>query len=229
MIGSLRREFHPSVESSMKTPADMRIDYRKGDLIESQVSPDPIAQFARWFDDAVAAKIPEPNAMTVATASRDGAPSARVILLKAFDARGFDFFTNYTSRKGRELAGNRRAALVFYWHALERQVRIEGFVENIARPETEVYFHSRPRESQIGAWASQQSEVVASRAVLDQRQAELNAKFGSGEIPVPPYWGGYRVVPASIEFWQGRPGRMHDRLIYKRQEDGTWRLQRLEP
>jgi pyridoxamine 5'-phosphate oxidase len=213
----------------MPNPKNIRTDYGKHALDESSALSDPIAQFARWFDDAIAAKVAEPNAMVVCTATAAGVPSARVMLLKGFDEQGFVFFTNYTSRKSRDLESNPRASLVFFWHDLERQVRIEGSVEKVGRAESEVYFHSRPRESQIGAWASHQSRRIQSREDLEQRQKELIARFGDGPIPYPDFWGGYRVIPSAIEFWQGRPGRLHDRLEYLKQPDGSWIISRLEP
>jgi pyridoxamine 5'-phosphate oxidase len=210
-------------------PSDLRIDYGRGQLDEADVSADPVAQFARWFAEAQAANVPEPNAMTLATADASGAPSARIVLLKAFDARGFTFFTNYDSRKGRELEANPRAALCFFCQPLERQVRVEGTVEKVGRAESEAYFRSRPRQAQVGAWVSQQSAPLTSRAELERIEAELQARFGDGPVPLPDYWGGYRVVPAAIEFWQGRPSRLHDRLLYTRADGGGWTLRRLSP
>jgi pyridoxamine 5'-phosphate oxidase len=210
-------------------PQDLRIEYTRGQLVESEVSADPIEQFSRWFADAEGAGILEPNAMTLATADASGAPSARIVLLKAFDVRGFTFFTNYGSRKCEELIANPRAALVLYWQPLERQVRIEGAVERTSRQESDVYFHTRPREAQLGAWVSQQSQVIGSRADLEKQMAELRARFGDGPIPLPDFWGGYRVVPRVIEFWQGRASRLHDRLRYSRTAQGGWLLQRLSP
>ena len=210
-------------------PAHLRRDYTIGKpLLESDVLPDPIEQFARWFGDATDAGIPDANAMTLATATPDGAPSARIVLLKGFDSRGFTFFSNYNSRKGRELAANPRAALAIHWQPLERQVRIEGTVERVGREESEAYFHSRPLGAQIGAWVSQQSEVLASREDLERRAEELNKRFAGGGIPLPEFWGGYRVVPTSIEFWRGRSSRLHDRLQYLRAPAG-WTLRRLSP
>jgi pyridoxamine 5'-phosphate oxidase len=208
----------------------MRVDYALGELLESDAAADPIEQFGRWFADAQAATVPEPNAMVVATADPSGAPAARVMLLKGFDARGFTFFTNYDSRKGRTLAANPRAALCFFWHALERQVRIEGRVERVSREESEAYFHARPTLAQIGAWASRQSSVLGSREELEQRALAQFEQFAGEEVPLPDFWGGYRVVPHSIEFWQGRPSRLHDRLVYTREGDAaSWTIRRLSP
>ena len=206
-----------------------RIDYGLGRLDEADVASDPVEQFARWFADAEVAKVPEPNAMTLATADASGVPSARIVLLKAFDARGFTFYTNYDSRKGRELGLNPRAALCFFWQPLERQVRIEGAVERVGREESETYFRSRPRQAQMGAWVSQQSAPLTSRAELERLEAELQARFAGVDVPLPNYWGGFRVVPTAIEFWQGRPSRLHDRLIYTVSAAGGWTLRRLSP
>jgi pyridoxamine 5'-phosphate oxidase len=206
----------------------MRIDYNRSALNETDALPDPIDQFARWFAEAEAAAVPEPNAMTLATADASGMPSARVVLLKGFGNDGFVFYTNYGSRKGAHLAANPNAALCFYWQPLERQVRIEGDVEMMSRAASEAYFHSRPLEAQIGAWASHQSQVIPSRSTIEQHKAELAARFGAGPVPLPDFWGGYRVIPRSIEFWQGRPSRLHDRLLYTRHA-GVWTCQRLSP
>jgi pyridoxamine 5'-phosphate oxidase len=208
--------------------ADLRQDYRQAALLESEADPNPIAQFQSWFAAAVAAQLPEPNAMTIATATPDGIPSARIVLLKDVDDRGFVFFTNYNSHKGQELTHNPQAAIVFLWRELERQVRIQGRVERIAPAESDEYFYSRPPGSRLGAWASNQSEVVADRHVLDQQLADLEAKYANQEIPRPEHWGGFRVMPTMIEFWQGRSSRLHDRLRY-RSIDGTWVIDRLSP
>ena len=216
--------------STSAIPPVLRIEYGRGSFEESGASPDPISQFARWFNEATAAGVPEANAMTLATADPStGAPSARVVLLKDFDARGFVFYTNYDSRKGRELSANPRASLCFYWQPLERQVRVEGAVERTSREESEAYFRTRPVAAQLGAWVSRQSQVITSRAELERRQAELAAEFAGREVPLPDNWGGFRVVAHAVEFWQGRPSRLHDRLRYRRAADGSWQLQRLSP
>jgi pyridoxamine 5'-phosphate oxidase len=208
--------------------ADLRKEYTLHGLSESDLDPDPLRQFQHWFDQALNAGLIEPNAMTLATATPDGKPSARMVLLKGVNAGGFVFFTNYESRKGLELTANPWAALVFYWPELERQVRIEGRVERVAPEESDAYFVSRPNGNRIGAWASRQSAVISSRAELEQRVAELEARYADRDIPRPPYWGGFRVIPDMIEFWQGRPNRMHDRLRYRRANDG-WIIERLSP
>ena len=208
--------------------ADLRLNYTLQQLDETDVDPNPLNQFRIWFDQAVTAQLPEPNAMTLATATRDGVPSARIVLLKGLDDRGFVFYTNYESHKGRELADNPKAALVFLWTQLERQVRVEGDVERVAAAETEAYFHSRPIASQLGAWASPQSQVIPGRQFLEQRYEELEQQYQDQEVPLPPHWGGFRVIPQTIEFWQGRPSRLHDRLRYQLQEN-TWKIERLAP
>jgi pyridoxamine 5'-phosphate oxidase len=206
----------------------LRTEYVHGGLLELGALPDPFAQFAVWFEQAVEAKLEEPNAMVLATAGADGAPAARVILLKGVDARGFVFFSHYTSPKSRDLRANPNAALVFFWKELQRQVRVTGRAERVSPDESDAYFASRPKESRIGAHVSAQSTVIASREVLEQRFAQLQAEFADQDPPRPASWGGWRIVPTAFEFWQGRPHRLHDRLRYTR--DGhTWRLDRLAP
>jgi len=209
--------------------ADLRRDYSMSGLSEKDLSRDPFRQFERWFQEAEAAKIPEPNAMVCSLASRDGTPSSRTVLLKGFDGRGFVFYSNYESRKGRELAENPRVSLLFPWIAQERQVIVEGRVARLPREESDAYFHSRPRASQLAAWASPQSAVIAGRSVLDEAFKTLETKYAGQEIPMPPHWGGYRVQPGTIQFWQGRHGRLHDRLRYRREPNGTWAVDRLAP
>lgn len=206
--------------------ADIRQQYRKGVLLENAIASNPFDQFSSWFNDALKAEVIEPNAMTLATV-QNGQPSARIVLLKGFDARGPVFFTNYESDKGQQLHASPRAALLFFWPELERQVRFEGIVEKVPAAESDEYFHSRPLESRIGAWASPQSRPI-SRDALEQRVADLTAKLGS-EPARPEHWGGYRLTPHRVEFWQGRPSRLHDRLCFTQQPDGQWALQRLAP
>jgi len=208
---------------------DQRKEHNRSSLLEEQVDPDPIRQFVVWFDEASRSGVAESNAMALATATPDGRPSARMVLLRGVDDRGFAFFTNYESRKARELEANPYAALVFFWHELERQVRVEGRVEQVAGEESDRYFHSRPKGARIGAWASPQSDVVASRGVLEARFGALENEYPEDEVPRPVNWGGYRVVPETIEFWQGRPNRLHDRLRYTKREQGGWLIERLAP
>lgn len=217
-----------ALPSALITP-ELRIDYGKMKLEESEAASDAIAQFTQWFDDAKNANVPEPNAMTLATADAAGSPSARIVLLKSVDARGFVFFTNYDSRKGQELSANARAALVFFWQPLERQVRVEGSVAKVDRSVSEAYFRGRPPSAQLGAWVSSQSGPIVSRTQLEEREAALKEQFAGKEIPLPDFWGGYCVSPTTIEFWQGRPSRLHDRLRYSRTSDGRWTIQRLAP
>jgi len=206
----------------------LRSEYRHAALDEHDVDRDPFRQFAHWFDAAVAAKVPEPNAMTLATVDAAGRPAARIVLLKEVDARGFTFYTNYRSRKGRELAAQPQAALLFFWPDLERQVRVDGTVEKVDTATADAYFRVRPKLSRIGAWASPQSEPLADRAALEARFAEANVRFPEEEVPRPPHWGGYRLLPEAFEFWQGRASRLHDRIVYTREED-RWRIGRLAP
>lgn len=210
--------------------AGWRENYRRGELDEADFGTNPIVQFEGWMRDAQAAHLKEPNAMTLATATPDGRPSARIVLLKEVSDVGFVFYTNYTSRKARELEANPFAALTFYWAELERQVRVEGRVERVPREQSERYYRSRPSGSRLGAWASEQSAVIPGRAILENRLAALEAQYaGSEDIPVPEFWGGYCLVPESIEFWQGRPNRMHDRLRYRTNGEEGWLLERLSP
>jgi len=209
--------------------ADLRRDYSLSGLSEKDLARDPFRQFEQWFQEAEAAKLPEPNAMICSLANRSGVPSCRTVLLKGLDGRGFVFYSNYESRKGRELAENPRASLLFPWIAQERQVIVEGSVARLSREESDAYFHSRPHASQLAAWASPQSSVIVGRNVLDEAFKTLDKKYAGQEIPMPPYWGGYRVQPDTVEFWQGRHGRLHDRLRYRREQNGDWAVDRLAP
>lgn len=210
--------------------ADLRDEYRLAGLREENCDPNPILQFERWMEDARAAEIAAPNAMTLSTATQDGRPSARVVLLKDFGELGFVFYTNYTSRKARELEANPYAALTFYWAELARQVRIEGSVRRVSREQSASYFHSRPRGSQLGAWASHQSQLVSSREELEAKLMRVETKYGElDQIPAPDFWGGYCVYHEQIEFWQGQPDRLHDRLLYRRKGEDRWFIDRLSP
>ena len=224
----MRSRSRPPVSAPITDPSQLRVDYKRAALSERDAASDPIELFTRWFDEAVAAAIPEPNAMTHATVDAAGRPTARIVLMKGVDARGVVFHTNYDSRKGRDLAANPRAALLFFWVGLERQVRIDGAAERVSAEDSDAYFAARPRGSQISAWASPQSARVADRAWLEARVAEFEARFASGAVPRPPNWGGMRVVPDRFEFWQGRTSRLHDRLVWSRQGD-RWTIERLAP
>ena len=208
--------------------AAFRKEYSDRGLRREDLNADPVAQFSEWFIQATEVGVHEPNAMTLATVDEDGMPFQRTVLLKYFDREGFVFFTNYSSRKSKQIAANPRVSLLFPWITLERQVIIQGRAEKISTAESLRYFASRPRESQIGAWVSNQSEVITSRKFLMQKLAEIRDKFQHGEIPLPSFWGGYRVAPESIEFWQGGPARLHDRFLYRQQDDG-WAIERLAP
>lgn len=209
--------------------ADIRREYKLASLNEGDVAAHPLQQFTTWWDEAIKSEIDEVNAMTLATSTKDGLPSARIVLLKGYDERGFVFFTNYESDKGKELAANPHAALVFFWKELERQVRIEGMVEKISAEESDAYYQSRPAGSRIGAWASPQSKVISDRQVIEKNVLAYEEKFGTGFIPRPAHWGGYIVKPTSIEFWQGRSSRLHDRILYTVSNDGNWKKERLAP
>jgi pyridoxamine 5'-phosphate oxidase len=214
----------------MDKPIDgIRKEYSQRGFTEPEADPDPLKQFDAWFDEAVRCGLTEPNAMALATVGADGRPAVRMVLLKGFDSRGFVFYTNYESRKGRELAGNPHAAACFWWDEIERQVRIEGSVEPISAEESDAYFQTRPRECQLAAWASRQSAVIESRALLQRQLKELEARYRDKPVARPPNWGGYCLCPTTIEFWQGREQRLHDRLRYRREDDGGWIRERLSP
>ena len=211
-----------------KDLANIRHDYSREELSKSEVSADPFTQFGKWMDEAIAAEVPEPTAMSLATANADGRPSSRIVLLKGFDSQGFVFYTNYNSHKGRELDENPFAALTFFWPELERQIRIAGRVTKVSGEESDEYFNSRPFTSRVGAWASEQSEPLDSKMSLAGKAAKLMVKYATGNVPRPPHWGGFRVAPDQIEFWQGRPSRLHDRIRYDL-VDGVWKIGRLSP
>jgi len=207
----------------------LRSNYALSGLHETDLLGNPFQQFQLWLEQAIAAELPEPNAMTLATLSEEGKPIARMVLLKGLDEKGFVFYTNYDSAKGKQLTETDSAALVFWWAGLERQVRVEGTVEKVSSEESDAYFQSRPKASQLGAWASPQSQVIESREVLEKRLAQFEEKYATEKVPRPPHWGGFRVIPTAIEFWQGRPSRLHDRIRYELDEKGDWFYQRLAP
>jgi pyridoxamine 5'-phosphate oxidase len=208
---------------------NIRSEYNAASLSETEANTDPIKQFDTWFKEALDAEVQEPTAMTLATATHDGRPSARIVLLKGFDSNGFVFYTNYLSRKGKEISKNPLGALLFFWGSMERQVRIEGTIEKISKEESERYFHSRPKDSQIGAVISPQSQEIPGRDALEQKWHETEAKYKDTEVPKPAHWGGYLLKPRLIEFWQGRPSRLHDRILYKKIDNKNWKKVRLAP
>lgn len=208
---------------------ELRNEYKKGSLERSDLNENPFAQFKKWFDEAMHCKLEEPNAMTIATVSKEGVPNIRTVLLKSWDEKGFVFFTNYHSQKAKEISENDRIAAHFLWLGLERQLKILGSVEKISTLESLRYFVSRPSDSRLGAWVSHQSSVITSRSILEMKFAEMKRKFSNGEIPLPDFWGGFRIIPDTFEFWQGRPSRLHDRFQYKKLESGTWQIDRLSP
>lgn len=209
--------------------ASLRREYETAGLRRAEMNPDPMDEFSLWFSAAVAAALPDVNALALATATPAGKPSVRVVLLKGFDERGFVFFTNYRSQKGIELEANPQVAFTIYWVQLERQIRVNGRVEKTTREESAAYFHSRPRGSQLGAWVSRQSEVIDARRILEGRLAEMTERYSGMEVDLPPHWGGYRIVPQEMEFWQGRASRLHDRFRYTQADQGVWTLERLAP
>ena len=211
------------------TLADLRKEYSLAGLAEKDLAKDPFRQFEKWFQEAEAAKIHEPNAAVLSTATKDGRPSSRMVLLKGIDGRGFVFYTNYNSRKGIEIESNPRVSFMFPWVALERQVIVEGPVTRTTREESEAYFHVRPRASQLAAWASSQSSIISGRGALEESMKATEGKFAGAEAPLPPHWGGFRLSPETVEFWQGRRSRLHDRLRYRRGADGLWTVERLAP
>ncbi len=208
--------------------SNLRKDYTLKELRKKSVSKNPFDQFSTWFDDAVKANIEQPNAMILATATKNGIPSSRVVLLKGVENDGFKFYTNYESQKGRELHENPNASLLFFWFNLERQIRISGKVEKVSQRESDEYFRTRPYESQLGAWASNQSKQIINREILEKKYEEFKTKYDKGKVPLPPYWGGFKLIPNSFEFWQGRENRLHDRIKYVK-EKNDWKIERLSP
>ncbi|MEQ9468266.1 MAG: pyridoxamine 5'-phosphate oxidase [Ekhidna sp.] len=209
--------------------ASIRKEYTQAELDESSVNRNPFGQFEKWFQEALKSEIIEPTAMILGTTNREGQPFQRTVLLKSFDTGGFVFFTNYESRKSKQMESNPKVSLLFPWYMLERQVAITGSVKKVSTSESLKYFLSRPRGSQLGAWVSHQSEVITSRSILETKLAEMKRKFKEGKVPLPDHWGGYRVVPDSIEFWQGRPNRLHDRIFYQKEAENSWNISRLSP